>query len=150
MAAGAELRGALGWRFLGVAATAGILTQTTSRGSSVIVHQQRFPLSVALTARRQLARDIEIAGAVGVSLVPLTLRADGLMTSVPGTRLDTGGRAAFELRFPALAWRTAPFIGVHAEYFPRPFVFDVSPLGNIGSTNPFWLGASAGVTVELH
>ena len=148
IAAGAELRGAIGWRHVGLAASAGILAPTEARASSVTVHQQRFPLSLALTVRRELPRGVEAAAAVGASLVPLTLRGEGLMSSLPATRLDTGARLAFELRLPRLAWRAAPFVGVHAEYFPRPYVLDVSPLGDIGSTSRFWLGASLGLAVE--
>jgi hypothetical protein len=112
------------------------------------VHEQRFPISFALSARRQLARGFEAAAALGVSLVPITLRGDGLMTSLPATRLDTGARAAFDLRLPALAWLAAPFVDVHVEYFPRPYVLDVAPVGNIGSTARFWLGASVGIVIR--
>jgi hypothetical protein len=148
LATGAELRGVIGWRFVGLAATAGILAPTEGKVASLTVHEQRFPLSLALGARRALTRGFEVAGALGVSLVPLTLRGDGLMTSRPATRVDIGARLAFELRLPPLAWRAAPFVGVHAEYFPRPYVLDVSPLGEIGSTNRFWLGLSLGVAVQ--
>ncbi len=148
VAAGPELRGAIGWRFVGLTATAGILAPTEARLSSVTVHEQRFPISLALGARRHLAHGIEAAGALGVSLVPIELRGDGLMTSLPAMRLDTGARAAVELRLPALVWRAAPFVDVHAEYFPRPYALDVGPLGNIGSTTRFWLGASVGIEVE--
>ena len=148
VAAGPELRGAVGWRFIGFAATAGLLAPTEARLSSVTVHEQRFPISFALSARRRLARGFEAAAALGVSLVPITLRGDGLMTSLPATRLDTGARAAFDLRLPALAWLAAPFVSVHVEYFPRPYVLDVAPVGNIGSTARFWLGASVGIVIR--
>ena len=148
VAAGPELRGAVGWRFIGFAATAGLLAPTEARLSSVTVHEQRFPISFALSARRQLARGFEAAAALGVSLVPITLRGDGLMTSLPATRLDTGARAAFDLRLPALVWLAAPFVSVHVEYFPRPYVLDVAPVGNIGSTTRFWLGASVGIVIR--
>jgi hypothetical protein len=146
-AAGAELRGAIDWRFFGLAATAGILAPTEARVSSVTVREQRFPLSLALSARQKLARGVDAAVALGVSVVPITLRGDGLTTSLPATRLDTGARVAFELRLPALAWRAAPLVAVHAEYFPRPYVLDVAPLGSIGSTARFWLGASVGMAI---
>ena len=147
VAAGIEFRGSLGWRWFGVAATAGILTPTEGRILSVNLQEQRFPLSLALTARRRLWRDMQAAGALGVSVVPLTLRGEGLMTSLPATRLDTGARAAVELALGKLVLGGAPFVGVHAEYFPRPYVLDVSPLGVIGSTHRLWLGISAGMAI---
>lgn len=148
VAAGAELRGAIGWGHVGVAATAGILAPTEGRVSFVTVHEQRFPLSLALALRGELWRGAVVAGALGVSFVPLTLRADGLMTSDPATRLDTGAHLAFGLTFPALAWHAAPFLELHADYFPRPYALDVDPLGEIGSTSRFWVGASLGVALE--
>ena len=147
LAAGAELRVALGLHSFGVVATAGILAPTERRLSSVIVHEQRFPCSVAFTARRELAR-VEVAAALGVALVPFTLRADGLATSDPATRFDAGGRFALELRLPLFARRLAPFVDVHAEYFPRAYDIDVDPLGSVGSTERLWLGATVGASLD--
>ena len=144
---GFEARVAVGWRWLGVAATAGILAPTDSTLSSVAVRQQRFPLSVALTARRGLAQRLAVAGAVGAALVPLTLRGEALAGASQATRLDAGVRLACELRFLATP-RLAPFIGLHAEIFPRPYQLDVDPLGTIGSTGRLWVGASAGLSFD--
>jgi len=146
-APGVEVNAAIGRGALGAAATAGFLAPIESRLSSVVVHQQRFPCSVGVIGRRALSR-LEASVSAGVALVPFTLRADGLAAPQSGTRIDTGGRLAFELRFPVLDRRLAPFVDVHAEYFPRPYMIDVDPLGTIGSTGRFWLGATAGVSLD--
>ena len=146
-AIGAEIHAAAGWRWLGVAATAGVLAPSDGTYASVTVHQQRFPLSLALTARRDLSERLAIAGAVGAALVPLTLRATALEGGPSQTRLDAGVRFAFEARFRATQ-RLAPFVDLHAEFFPRAYELQVDPLGTIGSTGRFWLGVSAGVAFE--
>ena len=147
LAAGAELRAALGLHAFGVVATAAILAPTERELSSVAVHEQRFPCSVAFTARRELAR-FEVAAALGLALVPFTLHADGLATSDPATRFDAGGRLALEVRLPLFARRLAPFVDVHAEYFPRAYAIDVDPLGSVGSTDKLWLGATVGASLD--
>jgi hypothetical protein len=147
IAAGGELRGAFGWRGLGVAASAGILSSTTNSFASVPVSERRFPCSIALTAHHRLATSLEIAGDLGVALVPFTLAGEGLQTSDASTRLDVGARLAVALAFPSLAGVAAPFVGLHAELYPRAYVVNVSPSGDIGETSRLWVGASAGVSV---
>jgi len=146
-AIGAEIHAAAGWRWFGVAATAGVLAPSDGTYASVTVHQQRFPLSLALTARRNLSERLALAGAVGAALVPLTLRATALEGGPSQTRLDAGIRFAVELRFRATQ-RLAPFVDLHAELFPRAYELQVDPLGIIGSTGRFWIGVSAGVAFE--
>jgi len=148
VAAGAELQAATEWRLFGVAASVGMLAPTESTLQSVEVRQQRFPLSLAVTARRELPRGITAVGAVGLALVPFTLRGDGLGSAQPATRIDAGARIALDLLLPGLVRRAAPFLGVHAEYFPRRYTLDVGHLGDIGTTSRFWLGASLGVAFE--
>jgi len=146
-ALGFEVRAAAGWRWLGLAATAGILAPTDSQFSSVTVRQQRFPLSLAVIAQHRIAERVGLAGGVGVALVPLTLHAQGIDGAPASTRLDVGARIAIELRVLATP-RLAPFIGVHAEIFPRAYQLDVDPLGYVGSTGRFWLGGSLGLSFE--
>jgi len=146
-AIGAEIHAAAGWRWFGVAATAGVLAPSDGTYASVTVHQQRFPLSLALTARRNLSERLALAGAVGAALVPLTLRATALEGGPSQTRLDAGIRFAVELRFRATQ-RLVPFVDLHAELFPRAYELQVDPLGIIGSTGRFWIGVSAGVAFE--
>jgi hypothetical protein len=147
-APGAELRAGVGRQHFGVVAAAGVLAPTEARYVSVPVRQQRFPLSLALTGRRNMSGALEAAVALGVALVPFTLRGSGLTAPEPAVRLDVGARLAIELRFPALSRRMTPFVDLHAEYFPRPYVIDVDPLGDIGTTGHLWVGASLGVGFE--
>jgi hypothetical protein len=147
-AIGFEARTSVGlWRWLGMAASAGVLAPAESTLSSVTVRQQRFPLGLALVARRALSPRVVLAGAAGAALVPLTLRAESLDGGSQSTRLDAGVRLAVELRFRATP-RLAPFLDLHAELFPRPYQLDVDPLGTVGSTGRFWFGAAAGVAFE--
>ena len=145
---GFEARATVGRRWLGVAATVAILAPTDSTLSSVTVRQQRFPLSIALTARHAIAPRLAFAAAVGAALVLLTLRGEALDGASQSTRVDAGVRLAFELRLLATQ-RLAPFIGLHAEVFPRAYQLDVDPLGTIGSTGRLWLGASAGLSFDV-
>jgi hypothetical protein len=148
VAPGAELRVAVGRRHFGVVAAGGILAPTETRYVSVPVRQQRFPLSLAVTARRDVSRALAAGIALGVALVPFTLSGSGLAASTPAARLDTGARLAIELWFTGLSRRMTPFVDLHAEYFPRPYVVDVDPLGDIGTTGHLWVGAAAGVGFE--
>jgi len=138
---------AAGWRWLGLAATAGVLAPTETRYPSVTVRQQRFPLSLAITARRRLSPRFAITGAAGAALVPITLRAQDIAGAPTSTRLDAGLRLALELHVHATA-QLAPFVGLHAEIFPRTYELDVDPGGNVGSTGGFWLGGSLGLSFE--
>jgi hypothetical protein len=147
-ALGFEARASAGRRWLGVAATAAILAPTESTLSSVRIRQQRFPLGVALTARRALSPRFVVAGAAGAALVPLTLRGDTLTGGSTETRLDAGIRLAAEIRIRATP-HLAPFLDLHAEIFPRAYHLDVDPLGTIGSTGRFWAGASVGLSFEV-
>jgi hypothetical protein len=131
-------------------ATAGLLSPTTSRFQSVSVRQQRFPISLAVTGRLELSHAVAASAAVGVALVPFTLRGDGLDTPTPATRLDAGAHLAVALELPPLAGRMIPFVDVHADYFPRPYVIAVDPLGDVGSTGHLWLGVSLGLALEAH
>jgi hypothetical protein len=146
-AIGFEARAAVGARWFGVAATVGILAPADSKFSSVTVRQQRFPLSLALTARHGISPRLAVAGAVGGALVPITLRGEGLEGGSQATRLDAGVRLAFELRIRATP-RLAPFVDLHAEIFPRAYQLDVDPLGTVGSTGRLWLGVSVGLSFE--
>jgi len=147
LAIGVELGAAAGWRWLGLAATAGILAPTETRYSSVTVRQQRFPLSLAITARRRLSPLFAISGAAGAALVPLTLRAQDIAGAPTSTRLDAGLRLALELHVHATG-PLAPFVGLHAEIFPRAYELDADPLGQVGSTGGLWLGGSLGLSFE--
>jgi hypothetical protein len=146
-ALGFEIQAVAGWRWLGLAATAGVLAPTESQFSSVTVRQQRFPLSLAVLAQHRIGERLALAGAVGAALVPLTLHAQGIDGAPSSTRLDAGARLAVALHVRATP-RLAPFIGVHAEIFPRAYQLDVDPLGYVGSTGRFWLGGSLGVSFE--
>jgi hypothetical protein len=147
-AIGFEARAAVAWGWLGVAATAGVLAPTDSKFPSVTVRQQRFPLSVAVTAQHEIGRRLAVAGAVGAALVPLTLRGEGLDGGSQSTRLDAGIRLAVELRIRATP-RLAPFVDLHAEIFPRAYQLDVDPLGTVGSTGRLWVGVSVGLSFAV-
>jgi len=143
---GGELRAAVGKGVLGAAVAGGVLAPTVVTFGSVPVRQQRFPFSVAATLRGKVRGPFELAGDLGFSFVVLRLRGEGLDTIDPATRLDVGGRGGLALSLVSPASRWAPFLALHVEYFPRPYEFEVGPLGRIGSTNHLWVGASAGLS----
>jgi hypothetical protein len=142
---GGELGAVFGKRALGVAVAAGVLAPTVVSFGAVPVREQRFPFRVAAALRHKIVGPFELAGDLGVSFALLRLRGEDLDTIEPATRLDVGGRAGVELSLssPASSW--APFVALHLEYFPRPYEFEVGPLGRVGSTNHLWVGASAGL-----
>ncbi|HVV52298.1 MAG TPA: hypothetical protein VHO06_21695, partial [Polyangia bacterium] len=146
---GGELRLALGQGALGFAVSAGVLAPTVSSFGSVAVREQRFPLAAVVSLGRELPRGLRLAGELGLAVVPFTLRGEGLDTVAPATRLDVGARLGGELRLPLLAEHLAPFIGLHAEYFPRDYAFAVDPLGDVGTSSHLWLGASLGAAFEV-
>jgi hypothetical protein len=143
---GGEFRASVGKGALAGSVAGGVLAPTVVTVGTVDVRQQRFPSRVTASLRHKTSGSLEIAADVGVSFVVLRLRGEGLDTFEPATRLDVGGRAGVELSLlsPASSW--APFLGLHLEYFPRPYEFEVGPLGRIGSTNSVWVGASAGIS----
>jgi hypothetical protein len=143
--AGGDLRGAIGRRWLGLVATAGVLAPTTSRYSAVPVRQQRFPLSLGLTVVKGVAGGIQIGGDLAVALSPFTVRGEGLVEASSELRLDVGARAALAVGVTNLVKRSVLFAEIHAEVYPRPYNLNVEPLGGIGITSKLWLGAAAGV-----
>jgi hypothetical protein len=145
---GAELGAALGKRAFGVGVAGGVLAPTVVTFATVPVREQRSPFRVAAVVRHKVGSRFELGGELGLSFVLLRLRGEDLDTVQPATRLDVGGRAALDLTLWPLASNWAGFLAVHGEYFPRPYEFEVGPLGRIGSTNRLWVGASAGVSWE--
>jgi hypothetical protein len=145
---GGEARVAAGRGAFGAAAAAGVLAPAVDTFSSVRVRQQRFPFSLALTARRVLPADLLVDGDLGVALALFTAHAEGLAAPQPATRLDVGARAALGLRLPRVWNRLAPVVGLHAEYFPRPYQLEVDPIGHIGSSSRWWLGGAVGAAFD--
>jgi hypothetical protein len=123
-----------------------VVTSTESTIDAVRVGQHRFPCSLSATARRRATARLELRGDLGASLTPFTLHGQGLETTLPVTRFDAGVRAALELRISMRA--LVPFVGLHAEYFPRTYEISVAPLGDIGATAPFQIGLSLGVAFD--
>jgi hypothetical protein len=147
-AVGVDASAALGMGDFGAAIGAGIRTPTTTHFGVVAVRQQRVPFGIAARVRHRLRGGFELGGEVGLALVLLRLRGEGLDAMTPATRLDVGGRAGVELRLPAVSPRLAPFVILSAEYFPRPYQLEVEPLGRIGSTAPFWYGGTVGLSFQ--
>jgi len=143
---GGELAVAVGKRALGVTVAGGVLAPTVVTFGSLPVRQQRSPFRVAATVRHEIPGPFELAGDLGLAFVLLRLRGEELDTIEPATRLDVGGRAGLELSLRSPASSFAPFLALHVEYFPRPYEFEVGPLGLIGSTSRLWVGASAGLS----
>ena len=149
---GGELSVAAGYGGLGGALSAGVLDGAVAQFSrfnpTIAVRQQRFPLSAALLFQHDLPWHLRVGAELGASFVLVTFRAEDLQSTSTVLRLDAGLRAALNLRLPPLSRHFAPFVEVHGEYFPKPYKLDVDPVGTVGSSGRFWLGASAGVQFE--
>ncbi len=145
--AGGELEVAAGRESFGLSATVGVVTSSENTNDAVRVGPQRFPWTASsATVRRRVGARLELRGDLGASLTPFTLHGQGLETTLPVTRFDAGARAAVELRI--LMRALVPFVGLHAEYFPRTYEISVAPLGDIGATAPFQIGLSLGLAIE--
>ncbi|HEX2657065.1 MAG TPA: hypothetical protein VHU40_02280 [Polyangia bacterium] len=144
-ALGLDVEAAGGLDDLGVAVSVGVRAATVTTFSSVSVRERRFPFGVAIVAQHRLNPSLELAAQAGISLAILRLQDESPGGFAPSTRLDLGARAGVALRLPALSARIAPFAGVSAEYFPRPYRYEVDRLGQIGTSAPVWLGLTLGV-----
>jgi len=149
---GAELSLAAGHGLFGGAMALGALESSVANFSrfnpTVAVREQRFPFSASLRFQDQLAARLRLAAELGAALVLVTFKAEDLQMTSSAVRLDVGLRAAVHLRLPVAVHRFAPVVGLHAEYFPKPYKLDVDPIGTVGSSSRFWLGATAGVEFE--
>jgi hypothetical protein len=149
LTAGGEIAGLVGRGRLGIAISAAVLAPTRNTLQSVSVRQQRFPFTAGLVLRHRLSPSFELSGKAALALVLLTLRGENVNAGTTSARLDPGAHLAIELRGPPLRHRLVPFVGVHAELFPRSYVLDVVPVGQVGVTNRFWWGATAGLSFDL-
>ena len=108
-----------------------------------------YPFTAGLVLHHRLSPSFELSGKAALALVLLTLRGENVSPGETSTRLDPGAHLSTELRGPPFGHGLLPFVGVHAELFPRSYVLDVVPVGQVGVTNRFWLGATAGLSFDL-
>lgn len=152
LAWGGELSLAAGSGLFGGALGAGVVQSSAAYfgrdAVTVRVRELRFPLSAAVRLRAELPGRLRLGADVGGAVVLATFKGENLQTSGSTARLDVGLRAAVQVRLPVTVHRFAPFLGVHGEYFPKPYKLDVEPIGTVGSSSRFWLGATAGVQLE--
>lgn len=149
LTAGGELSAMVGRGAFGVAVSAAVLAPSTRTLQTVSVRQQRFPFSADIVLRHRLSPGFALTGQAGVALVLLTLRGENVKPSASSSRLDPGAHLSIVLRGPAFRQRLVPFVGFHAELFPRSYFLDVDPVGQVGVTNRFWWGATAGLSFDL-
>src|SRR5260221_44413 len=80
-----------------------------------------------------------------------------ILSRVAGTNLayaasDSGLELGAEISVTA-AWRAGtllqPFIGLETQWIPTPRALIALPRGDLGTLPPLWLGASAGVALNL-
>jgi len=152
LAWGGELSLAAGAGLFGGALGAGVVQSSSASfgrdAVTVTVRELRFPVSAALRLRAELPGRLQLGADVGAALVLATFKGENLQGNSSTARLDLGVRAAVQVRLPVAVHRFAPFLGLHAEYFPKPYKLDVEPIGTVGSSSRFWLGATAGVQFE--
>ena len=149
LTAGGEIAGLVGRGRLGIAVSAALLAPTRRTLQAVSVRQQRFPFTAGLVLHHRLSPSFELRGKAALALVLLTLRGENVSPGETSTRLDPGAHLSTELHGPPLGHGLVPFVGVHAELFPRSYVLDVVPVGQVGVTNRFFLGATVGLSFDL-
>jgi hypothetical protein len=146
---GLDVQVAGGLGDVGMVIGAGMRAPAVNTFSSVSVREQRFPFSIAAVVRHQAAHSLELTGEAGMALVILRLRDESPGGLAPATRLDLGLRAGIALRLAPLSPRLSPFASVSMEYFPRPYHYQVDPLGRIGTSAPVWVGATLGLLFQV-
>lgn len=149
LTAGGELGGMVGRGAFGIAVSAALLAPTSRTLQSVSVRQQRFPFTAGVALRHRSSPWFELTGKAAVALVLLTLRGENVTPSASSARLDPGAHLSVEMRGAPLRAGLVPFVGLHAELFPRSYVLDAAPVGQVGVTHRFWWGATAGLSFDL-
>jgi len=149
---GGELSLAAGSGAFGGVVTAAALSSSVAQFSrfnpTVGVREQRFPFGVAFRFQGDGPARLRLGAELGAALVLATFKAEDLQMTSSAVRLDVGLRGALQLRLPVGGHGLAPFVGLHAEYFPKPYKLDVDPIGTVGSSSRLWLGATVGVLFE--
>lgn len=145
MSLGAEVRAFWGANRFAATTAVGIQPRAGFDFSGVAVDELRAPfdLDVALVNawnRFALLTQAGVAGAL--------VRISGSNTASPqsGTRVDLGGRLAVSVRFGSSSSRLSPVAGLHAVFFPNPYVATATPQGDIGKLPALWLGFTAGLS----
>lgn len=149
VACGGQIWAAAGRARYGVFASIGALAPVESRRQTIAIHEQRFPLAAGVTAQHRGASGWQAGLDLGLSTVPFTLSGEPLAPSTPARRLDVGARAALRLRFPPLVGSWTAALAMHADFFPRPYLVEVDPIGVIGASSRLWIGASAQIWYQL-
>jgi hypothetical protein len=147
-APGGELRVARRFGWLAGVVGVGVEPRSSFAKDGLQGRESRLPLDLGLRAGRPLGSwELEGEAAIAAAL----FHAEGLNTLMPqqGTRLDLGARVGVALRLGRPSARAAPFVGLHALVFPRPYEIATSPQGTLGSTPALWLGATLGLSVSL-
>jgi hypothetical protein len=142
---GAEARAYWGANRFAATTAVGFQPRASFAFGAVRVDELRAPfdLGVALVNawnRFALLTQAGVAGAL--------LRISGANTASPEsrTRVDVGGRLAVAIRFGSASSRLSPVAGLHAVFFPNPYVATAKPQGDIGKLPALWLGLTAGLS----
>ena len=145
---GADARLSLGGRWLQASLGVGALSPASLHLPAVETQLTYVPFDLSLRglltrSRVKLGADLGLAAAV--------LLADGRGIAVPasGVRLDVGLRMGLLVQL-WLHSRGSLSLGLHATVLPRPYELTVDPIGTVGHTPSWWLGATLGVSLRLH
>jgi hypothetical protein len=130
-----------------VGLSVGAFAPTLLRFQSAEARATRFPLDLSVGVAAG-GRPWEVAAELGPSATILSLRGDNLDNNKRQVRLELGARAAVALRF-WLREKNALFLSFETTWFPRPYALEIRPQEHVGTTPPWWLGASIGVSFEI-
>jgi hypothetical protein len=128
---------------LGIAA----LSPGSASDGAYHVSLVRFPVDAGIRASDRLGR-VELAGLLGVALVPVWATATDAPVPQGGLGVDVGVRAGFELGLRATE-RVRPVVSFGVTWVPVPATLELRSLGSIGTTPSVWAGAAFGVAFKI-
>jgi hypothetical protein len=145
---GGVVRASLGVAPLRATLGAGALSPvvlTFARGAGQFT---RIPLDVGLRGVYRRGR-VELSADLGFAATVLLSEGVNLPVRTHSVRLDAGIRAAATVRV-WLKERIAPFVTLQTTVSAKPIDVVLDPVGRVGTTPEWWLGAILGAAVRLH
>jgi hypothetical protein len=118
-------------------------------GGDILV--ERFPCAIG--PRFRLSPEgsaVELAATPALVVGLLHVKGAGFAADYDATRLEVGARLALDLMLRlSRGARLAPVLGVQATYDATAYDVQVSPRGVVAHTPTWWVGASAGVSLDI-
>jgi hypothetical protein len=147
VALGGELRAAPGPRRTGPVGAVGVAGGTIDFGN-LSATELRVPFDLGLRLPLLSRSSVDLVADLGLGGAIFRDTARNTAAPQSGTRLDLGARAALVVHHGRATGRLLELVGLHAEFFPRPYDVTLTPQGTVGRTPAFWFGATLGLAVQ--